>query len=367
MSETSIDQIVSMEVESFRAVLKSDKKSSGTVRQYTESLGQMLMHCGKPPEQLTIEDLQRFKEFLSDKYCENSMYYRVVAVNQYTERMLHRPDLWIRPPQMVKKTHFPLSEDEMRAIQKAADDTRMPLRNRALVDVLYYGALRCDEVSHLLLSSLDLNMNRLRVECGKGKNYEIVNLPPEGIDSLKAYIRKERKPASSTEQALFINKDGKRLAHNGVYRLTVELAHAAGVTKKVHPHLFRHTCATHMNAHGVPITQIQKHLRHKNITTTVRYISDTAEEIRDAVVSTFSRKELKGPMRPIPPDPAPMPAKPSDLAYAAPGALTHEDILRARLEGKIDTVTMESMLAHMDQGPAEQAPKISKVPALGYQ
>jgi len=58
MSETSIDQIVNMEVESFRAVLKSDKKSIGTLRQYTESVEQMLTYCGKAPEQLTPEDLQ---------------------------------------------------------------------------------------------------------------------------------------------------------------------------------------------------------------------------------------------------------------------------------------------------------------------
>jgi len=81
MSETGIEQIVSREVESFRGYLKADKKSAATIKQYTQTVGKLLTMCGKSPDELMPEDLQRFKAHLADKYCENTMYPRVIAVN----------------------------------------------------------------------------------------------------------------------------------------------------------------------------------------------------------------------------------------------------------------------------------------------
>jgi len=362
MSKTSVEQIVSREVESFRAVLKSDKKSIGTLRQYTEAVEQMLRHCKKSPEQLTPEDLQSFKGFLSEKYCENAMYCRVVAVNQYTERMLHRLDLKMRPPGMVKVSKIPLTEDEVRAVQKAASDTSMGRRDLALIDVLYYGGLRCAEVSQLTLSCLDLDKNRLRVNAGKGKNYDMVNLAPEAVQSLRDYIDHERQPKDSEEDRLFLNKYGMPLGKTGIWRMTKRIALDAGISKDVHPHIFRHSMITHMAEKGLSASFIQAQSRHKSLDMVARYTHLSEKAVRTAYDSVFTPEKPQGPARLIPAQP--ISAKAQDVAYAAP-KLTHEDVLRARLEGKIDTSTMEAMLAHLEGMTMTPIPKAQRL-SLGY-
>jgi integrase/recombinase XerD len=357
MSETSIDQIVSMEIERFGAHLKADRKSPSTIKQYLEAVAWLLRSAEKRPEDLTADDLQRFKEQIAERYSENTMYSRVVAVNQYMERMVHRPDLKIRPPRMVIITKIPLTENEMEAIRKAASNGRAGRRDVALIDVMYYGGLRCAEVSQLTLSCLDLEAKRLRVNAGKGKNYDMVNLSPEAVKSLREYIEQERpEPVEGAEDHLFLGRGGEPLCKTQIWKITKRVAFEAGISKNVHPHIFRHSMITHMAEKGLSASFIQAQSRHKSLDMVARYTHLSEKVVRDAYDMAFTVPPQE-PVKPAPVTPAPAPiVQPSALSV-------RERILTKYLDGEIDDSKLERLLSLADGEGI--APKPG--PLVGYQ
>ena len=357
MSKTSIDQIVSMETERLSAYLRADKKSELTVDLYARSIDQMLRVTGKAPDQLTPEDMQKFKAYMAKRYSENGMYSLLVGVNQYTEHILNRPELKIRPPRRVDIAKIPLTENEVRAIRKSASERKTGLRDVALIDVMYFGGLRVAEVSQLTLSSLDLDMNRLRVNAGKGKNYDMVNLTPEAVTSLREYIKRGRsQPAKGMNDRLFLSANGGPLIMESIRRIVKKVAFEAGITKNVHPHIFRHSMITHMAEKGLSASFIQAQSRHKSLDMVQRYTHLSQKSVRDAYDKAFNgeEKELAVPKPPTPePKPAPGPMY-ADL---------RERVLAKYLDGEIDDSKLEYILSHIDH--EQIAPKPSAI--AGYQ
>ena len=358
MSTTSVEQIVSGQVERFEQYLTARRKSPGTVAIYTRVLGSFLRLCNKSPEQITAEDCEKFLQDLAARLTENSQCVQVVAVNRYLEKILKRPDLRMDVPRTVKVERIPLTKSEVMAIREAASSMRYGKRNRAVIDMMYYGCLRVSEVANLTLSSLDLENNRLRVNAGKGKNYDIVQLTPEAVQSLRDYIGNERTaPEEGCEDVLFLSNQNEGISRIQLTKIVIEAAELSGIKRRaeVHPHLFRHSGLSHMSEAGASMETVRKQARHKSLSTTGRYVHHTEKAYRDDYEKAFGVKPDE-PARPIPAQPAVPASKGSEqVGYAR---LTHEDILRARLEGRIDTPTMESILAHLDgESVSQTVPK----------
>jgi len=359
MSETSIDQIVSEQVERFEQYLTARRRSEGTIKQYTQALALFLRHCGKSPEQITAEDTEKFLQYLAANISENTQCGRIVAVNRYLEKVLKKAELKMDAPKAVKVERIPLTKSEVMAIREAAGNMRYGKRNKAIVDMMYYGCLRVSEVANLTLSCLDLENNRLRVNAGKGKNYDMVNLTPEAVQSLKDYIENERTaPEEGCEDVLFLSNQNTSMTTATLSYVVCTAAELSCIKRRheIHPHLFRHSGLSHLSEAGASMETVRKQARHRNLSTTGRYVHHTEKAYRDDYEKAFGVKPVE-PAQPIPVRPVAPASKGSEqIAY---GKLTHEDILRARLEGKIDTSTMESMLAHLDGDAIPQAiPKV---------
>lgn len=364
MSKTSIEQIVSREIERLSAYLRADKKSELTVDLYARSIEQMLRVTGKAPDQLTPEDMQKFKAYMAKRYSENGMYALLVGVNQYTERILNRPELKIRPPRRVDIAKIPLTENEVKAIRKAASEGKAGLRDVALIDVMYYGGLRVAEVSQLTLSSLDLDMNRLRVNAGKGKNYDMVNLTPEAVQSLREYIERGRpQPAPEMNDRLFLSREGGPLIMTQIRRITKQIAFEAGISKNVHPHIFRHSMITHMAEKGLSASFIQAQSRHKSLDMVQRYTHLSQKSVRDAYDRAFNgdTPELAVPK---PETPELKPASGPVSPMYADGNL-REKVLAKYLDGEIDDTKLEKMLSLIDH--EQIVPRPIKDSIAGYQ
>ena len=367
MSKTSIDQIVSEQVESFERYLAARRRSKGTIVAYTRALGSFLRFCEKSPEQIGPDDTEKFLQHLASRLTENTQAVHVVAVNRYLEKVLKKPDLKMDVPRGVKVERIPLTKSEVMAIREAAGSMRYGRRNKAMIDMMYYGCLRVSEVANLTLSCLDLENNRLRVNAGKGKNYDMVLLTPEAVESLRDYIQNERTaPEEGSEDVLFLSNQNEALTPSQLWKVVREAAELSGIKRRaeVHPHLFRHSGLSHMSESGALMETVRKQARHRSLTTTGRYVHHTEKAYRDDYEKAFNVRTTE-PSSPILPQPAaPAPKGSEQIAYAK---LTHEDILKARLEGKIDTMTMESMLAHLDGEPVPHTvPKVrDAVPYYG--
>ena len=173
----------------------------------------------------------------------------------------------VRPPKQSKRLPRTLPPEQTAALmnhtERASD-----LRDLALVAVMYGCGLRVSELVGLNLDAIDLNQFELRV-FGKGRKERIVPLPQGAVQYLQDYLA-ERVSASG-EQAVFLNRFGKRLTARSVQRMLKERALENGADISVTPHRLRHSFATHLLAGGVDLRAIQELLGHASLATTERY------------------------------------------------------------------------------------------------
>jgi integrase/recombinase XerC len=179
-----------------------------------------------------------------------------------------------------------LEHDEAEALVTAPDtSTPAGLRDRALLEVLYAAGLRVSELVGLNVDNVDLARGQMLV-WGKGSKERMALLGRPAIHALKAYIRDGRPTLlkGKSSRALFLNqRDGGRLTTRAVGMLLNKYAKRAGVRQagRVHPHLLRHTFATHLLDGGADLRVVQELLGHADLATTQIYTHVTQARARD--------------------------------------------------------------------------------------
>jgi site-specific recombinase XerD len=177
-----------------------------------------------------------------------------------------------------------LLEPASRASEDAADGPAA-LRNRALLELLYAAGLRVSEAAGIDARDLDL-VNRQVVVTGKGERTRVALFGEPARAALAAYLERGR-PALATgaEPALFLNRDGGRLSTRSMQELVRRTGVARGLRQGVHPHMLRHSFATHMVEQGADLRVVQHLLGHSSIDTTQIYTAVSPGK-RDALVAT---------------------------------------------------------------------------------
>jgi len=350
------------EVDRYQVYLRAEKRSENTVQQYAGTLEGFLKWYGKPPQELTKADMQRWKVYLSEqrrtdgkpRFCENTMSTRIAAINQYSERILERPDIKIRPPRRVFRTKIPLTEDEIQRILAEAraprtgrkgfrNNSDMSLRDHAAICLMYYGGLRASEVANLRLSDLDLGNRKVRVNEGKGMDFSPVNLTEEAVKAVLDYLEHGRpEPKAEYADRLFLSLTGTPIDRNDLWPIVKRIAFRAGIEKNVHPHIFRHSMITHMAEKGLSAPFIQAQSRHKSLDMVQRYTHLSQQSVRLAYDTVFSRKE------PIMPEiSAQKQSTPSEKPETE-NVDKRERILGLYLEDKISESELGKLLSKLD-------------------
>ncbi len=175
------------------------------------------------------------------------------------------------PPKVGRKIPRVLSVREAnvvvdRAEERAESGKPLPIRDKAMVEVLYGAGLRAAELVGLDVQDVGLETGIVRVRHGKGDRERRVPLGPPGLDAVRLWLEARNHPA---EGPLFTNARGGRLTTRSVQRL-IKAAGGAEVVG-VHPHALRHSYATHMLDSGADLRGIQELLGHASIGTTQRY------------------------------------------------------------------------------------------------
>lgn len=184
------------------------------------------------------------------------------------------PTTLIDAPKLGRKLPDTLDLHEIDKILAAIDHSKLEgARNRAILEVLYSSGLRVSELINLKLSNLFLDTGFLRV-IGKGNKERLVPVGGEAIRYLKIYIdevRVHQKIKPGEEDIVFLNRNGKRLTRVMIFTIIKDLTLRAGIKKKVSPHTFRHSFATHLIEGGADLRAVQEMLGHESITTTEIY------------------------------------------------------------------------------------------------
>jgi integrase/recombinase XerD len=178
----------------------------------------------------------------------------------------------LRQPRLPRRLPETLGEADVPRLLAAAAASPTPLRDQALLELLYGAGLRVSEAIALRLDQLFLRERAVRV-LGKGDKERVVPLGRPACTALARYLEHERPRLLATGRAreVFLSPRGRRLTRQAVFALVRRLAARAGVATPLSPHGLRHAFATHMVERGADLRVVQTLLGHANISTTEVY------------------------------------------------------------------------------------------------
>jgi site-specific recombinase XerD len=199
-------------------------------------------------------------------------------------------------PKLDKKLPVFLTESEVISLLDMPDLTKPEgLRDRALLELLYASGLRVSEIWQLNLENINSESREIRV-IGKGSKERMTLMGLPAADALHHYLNLARPNLLNKRlnTAVFLNKQGQRLSMRGIQKMLKHHALAAGIQKDVHPHVLRHTFATHLLNGGADLRVVQELLGHADLSSTQIYTHVTKQQARKVYLNTHPLAREQG-------------------------------------------------------------------------
>jgi integrase/recombinase XerD len=291
------------DVESFLAV-SAARLAPRTVDAYRRDLAALAGWLGHSPTTATHEELEGYlAELRAEGLAASTIARRLAAARAFfRHRVLigaaaENPAADVTPPKRARRLPRTLSPGEAERLIEAASGTKpRDLRDRALVELLYGAGLRVSEAVGLERGGVDLD-ERLVRSIGKGGKERIVPLGRRGAEALRRYLSRGRPFLDRRHRPeLFLNAQGGALTRAGAFLILRRLADKAGLEPgRVHPHLLRHSFATHLLEGGADLRSVQEMLGHADLATTELYTHVTDRRRREAYFAAHphARRNLK--------------------------------------------------------------------------
>jgi integrase/recombinase XerD len=278
------------ELESFLALLAA-RRAPRTVDAYRRDLAALREWLARPISTATLEDLETYTAELRAAGLSPATLARRTAAARTFFRHLQligarddNPAAEVALPHRTRKLPQTLSAGEAeRLIEAASGTTPRALRDRALVELLYGAGLRVSEAIGLERSGVDLDERAVRV-LGKGGKERVVPVGRQAVEALRRYLARGRPYLDRRHRPeLFLNAKGGALTRSGAFLILRLLAEKAGLEPgRVHPHLLRHSFATHLIEGGADLRSVQEMLGHADLSTTELYTHVSDRRRRDA-------------------------------------------------------------------------------------
>jgi integrase/recombinase XerD len=267
------------------------------IRKLKEYAEEDLANVG--PDSIGYDNLQEYIFNLSkQKFSERSQARWISSIKAFFKFLLEdefredNPASLLEGPKLGLYLPDTLSLVDINKIISAIEvNSDLGKRNQCIVEVLYGCGLRVSELIDLKISNINFKEQYIKVN-GKGNKTRFVPLADYTAELLGSYItdtRSKSKINKKYEDTLFLNSRGTSMSRVIVFLVIKELTDKAGVSKKISPHTFRHSFATHLLQNGADLRYIQEMLGHSSITTTEIYTHLKTEELRDVILSYHPR------------------------------------------------------------------------------
>lgn len=278
----------------YRIYIKVERAlSDNTVESYMRDLRDfakfIVEQYDLPPKRVERAMIENYLALLFDREIRPTSQARVLSsikaffgYLQLSEVIDISPAEFISSPRFGRHIPDVLSIEEVDLIINSIDDsTQKGLRDRAILETLYSCGVRVSEVVTLRLCDLFFGEGYIRVT-GKGDKERLVPISAPLKTKISAYLE-YRQGVKSNEESLFLSNRGKPLTRVMIFTIIKNATRLSGVNKRVSPHTFRHSFATHLLNGGASIRQVQEMLGHENISTTEIYTHLELDSIRETV------------------------------------------------------------------------------------
>jgi len=264
------------------------------VRKLCQFIG--LKHKDLSPLKVTPGILRDFLEYITELGLSAHSQARILSgLKTFFKYLIFEGDLendptvLIEGPKLGRKLPDTLSFPEIEKLLNAIDLSRPEGgRNRAMLEVLYSSGLRVSELVDLKLQNIYAESGFLRVT-GKGNKERLVPVGRDALKYLDVYVSEIRgkpplkRPKKGFEPYVFLNRNGSKLSRVMVFTVIKDLAKSAGIKKRISPHTFRHSFATHLIEGGADLRAVQEMLGHESITTTEIYTHLDRDYLRQVI------------------------------------------------------------------------------------
>ena len=230
----------------------------------------------------------------------NSINRRLSAIKSFFKYLVREEILPSNPAEMIisskRDQYLPsvLSVEEVVRLLEAPDLSKAEgLRDRALLELLYASGLRVSEVVNLDREQVNFNMNEIQVHRGKGTKDRMVLIGKPAARALTDYLGYGRPEllGEKSGNALFLGLRGERLIERMVQKILEKYSRAAGIGRRIHPHILRHTFATHMLDGGANLRVVQELLGHADLSSTQIYTQVSKNQARKVYLSAHPMAE----------------------------------------------------------------------------
>ncbi|MEY3820277.1 MAG: site-specific tyrosine recombinase XerD [Bacteroidota bacterium] len=283
----------------YKAYLRLEKSlSDHSVEAYLHDVTKLTQYLlsvnqEKNPAALTLKDLQAFVKWIGELGMGATTQARIISgIRSFYKYLLTEqlitidPSTLLEAPKTRRKLPDTLSFEEIELLIGAIDlSSPEGTRNKAILETMYSCGLRVSELVGLKISCLYLDIGFIRV-IGKGDKERLVPIGSDAIKCIKIYketVRSHQSVSEKNQDILFLNRRGNALSRVMIFYIIKSLATAAGITKVISPHTFRHSFATHLVEGGADLRAVQEMLGHESITTTEIYTHLNRDFLRDTL------------------------------------------------------------------------------------
>jgi len=277
-----------------------------TVRNYTTDLLDFFQFLkGKEIDSLKEVDRYVLRDYLSHLVekglVKASIARKLSAIRSFYRYLLREKIIEINPvattasPKLDRRLPSFLTREEINRLLEAPDlSTPQGQRDRALLELLYASGLRVSELVSLNLEQVNLDTSEIRV-WGKGSKERVVLMGKPAARALTSYLNQGRPQllGKKGSRVLFLNRYGGRLVERGVQRILEKYTAIAGIGRRVHPHMLRHTFATHLLDGGADLRVVQELLGHASLSSTQIYTHVSKSQARKVYLSAHPMAQEK--------------------------------------------------------------------------
>ncbi len=260
---------------------KERRLSANTVKAYQRDLNRLLEFLdGRKVTCWTDIDNKCARAYPASLYqsgiAGTSIQRMLSACRSFFEYLLKNGVVTLNPfdgvtaPRSRRKLPETLSVDELSELLSHHDGSALALRDHAMLELFYTSGMRLSELAALNFDAADFEAGEISV-IGKGNKQRIVPVGSKARDSLREWLGRRNELALGSETALFVNNRGVRISVRGIqYRLN-QWAKASGLGRRLHPHMLRHSFASHVLESSGDLRAVQEMLGHSDISTTQIY------------------------------------------------------------------------------------------------
>jgi len=262
----------------YETYLKIERAMSrNTVASYCSDVGKFLAAVPSSPDLVVPEDVEAYLQSRSS-ISKRSQARLLSSIRSFFSWLVIEGVIKDNPcdlvdfPKLGRYLPEVLSVEEVDSVLSGVDTSSWQgLRDRAILEILYGCGLRVSEAVSLKISCLYFDEGFIRV-IGKGNKERLVPVGEMAADAVNAYLEQRPEPYdSASDDLVFLNRFGRSLSRQSVFKMIKHQALAAGIRKDISPHTFRHSFATHLVENGADLRMVQEMLGHESITTTEIY------------------------------------------------------------------------------------------------